>query len=96
NPRNEVVVVNRKVNFAANKLRKVAPAPQTVFDMLEIDMTTRVGYTGEPRHTMAPEDFKNGLGAVFNKMGINWETHVDPAKPKKSQVKSFSLNYVKI
>lgn len=85
NSRNEVVVVNRKVNvskpsFQAQKLKPV----QTVFDRLEVDMTTRVGYKGERKFTPAPEGFKNGLGMVLRKMGINWDTHVDLSKPRRS------------
>ena len=85
NSRNEVVVVNRKVNTSKPSFQAQSVKPvKTVFDRLEVDMTTRVGYKGEKRFSLAPAEFKDGLGVALRKMGINWDTHIDPSKPKRS------------
>ncbi|MCR5266248.1 MAG: hypothetical protein K6E29_06610, partial [Cyanobacteria bacterium RUI128] len=89
NSRNEVIVVSRKVNganpsFQSQKTKPAAVLTKTIFDRLEVDMSTKVGFNGEKSYGLAPLDFKDGLGTAFRKMGINWDTHIDPSNPRRS------------
>ena len=76
NPRSEVVVVNRKPAFTANPLVKpnTLARPNTLSEFaikrFGLNMETRIGYDGPRTIQRAPEDYKNGLGAILNKMDI--------------------------
>ena len=61
-------------NFKA-KINKV---PKTIFARLGVDMTTEVGYKGEPNYTPAPPE----VGACFRKLGVDWSTRVDERSKK--------------
>ena len=88
--RTEIVATNRKPSFLAKKINKpvvkvVAKPllPQDVIDHFGLNMSTAVKYKGEPSYTPAPETVGEHLAKYFRSLGIDWETHVDPNKPKK-------------
>lgn len=80
----EVVVVNRKVNFEANKVKQASLLPKTVIDKFGLDVSTRVGYKGPGEYEQAPQGLPNGLTEVFRSMKINWATHVDKNTKKSA------------
>lgn len=85
--KNEVVVVNRKINFQAGKTRSVKLLPQEVIKKYGLNMRTRIGYTGPDKYVKAPDGLPDGKTEIFRSMDINWATHVD-----KNAKKSFLAN----
>lgn len=83
--RNEIISTNRKSSFQSKKpetVVKIAESPlsQRLIDRLGIDMTTEVGYKGEPNYTPAPASVGERLMNYFHKHMVDWATHVDTGK----------------
>jgi len=79
NPKSEVVVVNRKVNFGAvpKKLPEKPILPEAVIKRFGLNMEARVGYTGERTIAPAPIEQNARTGNFFERLQIDWNTHVD-------------------
>ena len=58
--------------------------PQSVIDHFGLDMTTAVKYKGEPSYKPAPETLEENVKKFFHHLEIDWNTHIDPNKPRKS------------
>lgn len=87
--------INNKISFRANaknteKIAKAAaPAvkpllPQHVINHFGLDMTTAVKYKGAPNYTPAPDTLAPDVKRYLNMLEVDWGSHIDPAKPKKS------------
>ena len=73
------------VNFTATKtVKPKSVLPKEVIDRFDLNMKSRVGYSGEPSFKDAPDTVELGLRAYLRRMKINWETHVNPNEHRKS------------
>ena len=79
NSRSEVIVVTRKPAFTAGTTPCIS---QGLINRYGLDMTTRVGYSGEGRFRQAPKSLPREIRKIFRDMKINWASHVEEFSKK--------------
>ena len=84
---NEIVVINRKPNFQskANVVKKsVSIVTETGVNKSGINMCCAVKNPVKLPFQPAPETLDKRIASFLNSLEVDWRTHVDPNKPKRS------------